>query len=244
MNSLQHFRPCIAAVWTRHFSALLSSVSSGGNERNATNPASELVQAALRRARTASSGAGDRLHGMRVTDVQREALKLVVQRFVNTKEATPRIHLVKQLKDPDLVDDLVPVILRNPIGDQLFPTALAFECCGDPEALLIARKSVEAVIHVLRRLFEIHLEKMDFTIGEVEQQARIMFLALEPMTVTLGLYLVQDFSGIHAGIGGMWPNITFVRIHEKIGLLQNVADAWNEHVNKYSLYLVLCPLNN
>jgi hypothetical protein len=184
-----------------------------------------------------SSVAGDRLHGMRVADVQREVLKLVVRRFLSTQEATPRIQLVKQVRDPDLVDGLVPVILRNPVGDKLFPTALAFECCGDSEALMIARKSVETVIHVLQRLFEIHIEKMDFTIGEVEQQARIIFPALEPMTVTLGLYLVQDFSGVHAGIGGMWPNITFVRIHEKIGLLQNVAAAWNEHVNKYNLYL-------
>jgi len=93
------------------------------------------------------------------------------------------------------------------------------------------------VIHVLKNLFEIELEKVDFKIAEVEEHARIMFPALDPTTVMLGLYLVQDFSGIHAGIGGSWPNITFVRVHEKIGLLQDIAVTWGEHVKKYSIYL-------
>ncbi len=93
------------------------------------------------------------------------------------------------------------------------------------------------MIHVLKNLFEIELEKVDFKIAEVEEHARIMFPALDPTTVMLGLYLVQDFSGIHAGIGGSWPNITFVRVHEKIGLLQDIAGTWGEHVKKYSIYL-------
>ncbi len=174
---------------------------------------------------------------MRITDVQRELLRTIVRRFLNTKEPTPRIHLVKQVEDPDVVDALIPVILRNPTGEKPFPTALAFECCDDPEALQVAKKSVETVIHVLKNLFEIELEKVDFKTTEVEEHARIMFPALDPTTIMLGLYLVQDFTGIHAGIGGSWPNITFVRVHEKIGLLQDIAGAWAEHVKKYSIYL-------
>jgi TIR domain len=174
---------------------------------------------------------------MRVNEIQREALNAIVGRFLSTGEPAIRIQLVKQLKNPDLVDDMVPVILRNPLGDKLFPTALAFQCCGDPEALWTAKKSVETVIFVLQKLFNLPLEKMDFTIAELEQQARTMFPTLESPTIRLGLYLLQDFSGIHAGIGGMWPNLTSVRIHERLGLLQNVAAAWDEHVAKYSLYL-------
>jgi hypothetical protein len=174
---------------------------------------------------------------MRVNDIQRGALRDLVRGFLGSGEPTPRIHLVKQLRDPDLVDNLVPVILRNPVGDKLFPTAIAFECCGDPELLQTARQSVETVIYVLKKLFDTHLEKMDFTINEVEEEARAMFSALEPLTVKLGLYLVQDFAGIHAGMGGMWPNIVSVRIHEKLGLLENVPTVWDEHVAKYSLYL-------
>src|SRR6266478_2353471 len=83
---------------------------------------------------------------MRITDVQRELLRTIVRRFLNTKEPTPRIHLVKQVKDPDVVDGLIPVILRNPTGEKLFPTALAFECCDDPEGLQVAKKSVSCKI--------------------------------------------------------------------------------------------------
>jgi hypothetical protein len=173
---------------------------------------------------------------MRPTDVQRQILKTVVQRFLDKKEPTPRILIVKHVKDPEIVDNLVPILLNNPNGEQLFPRVLAFECCGDSDSLGIARTSVDVVIRVLQSLFE-NEDRLDFKIAEVEDHARAMLGPIAPDTIQLGLYLIQEFSGIHGGIGGIFPNITFVRIHEGIGLLRDPSVAWDEHVKKYGLYL-------
>jgi hypothetical protein len=172
---------------------------------------------------------------MRPADVQLQIIKDVVQRFLSLWRPTPRIRLVKKVGDPDVIDELVPVILKCPDGEMLFPNVLSFECCDDPDALRLARKSVEIVIRVLQDLFRIDLEKTSFSLAEIEQHAQVVFGTLEPRTIRLGLYLVNEFSGVHAGMG-TWPNISFVRVHEQIGL-QDSSKAWDEHVKKYSLYL-------
>ncbi len=146
--------------------------------------------------------------------------------------------MVKRFKDPDLIDRLTPVVLKTHDGERLWPGVLAFECCGDTDALRLARRAVEAVIHVLQDLFDdLEVEKRDFTIAEVEAHARKMFSGIESETIWLGLYLVQEFRGVHAGLGGNPPNFTSVRIHDRIGLLKNVPAAWDDYVATYSLYL-------
>ena len=111
------------------------------------------------------------------TGTQREILKLVVTNFLKTKKPTPRIVTVKKFGDPDIVDILSPVILRNPTAENLFPTALAFQCCGDSEALRVARWATEFVIRVLQILFASTDEKLQYSTGEVEEQARLLLNA-------------------------------------------------------------------
>jgi hypothetical protein len=112
---------------------------------------------------------------MSLTAVEREIVATVVHRFLSTREPTAQIFLVKRFKDPDVIDRLAPVILKNPDGERLWPGVLAFEYCGDTEALRLGRRAVEIVTHVLQNLFnDLEVEKRDFTIAEVEARARKM----------------------------------------------------------------------
>jgi hypothetical protein len=179
-----------------------------------------------------------------LSDTQREVLKTVVSQFLETNEPASRILLVKKVVDPDIVDELSPVLLRNPTGGKLFPTAVAFLCCGDGNALKAARSAVQLVIRTLQELFASTGEKVHFSIDEIEEQARLILntqrtelgSSRDRVAVQLGLYLIQDFRRVHAGIGGVYPSIAHVVVHERIGSI-NPATAWNEHIEQYSSYL-------
>ena len=177
---------------------------------------------------------------MRITEVQREILRTVVRRFVADGEPTPRIQVAKTVKDPDVVDPLSPIVLRNEYGKKLFPTILAFECSGDTDSLQIGRRSLEIVVTVLKDLFESETdpEKVQFTIAEIEDRAQSLFPDIDAHALKLGLYLVQDLSGtVHAGIDGIWPNQTFVRVIDRIVMIQDIPGLWKQHVEKYRLFL-------
>src|SRR2546428_2584672 len=66
--------------------------------------------------------------------VEREIVMSAVRRFLHTKEHTSRLLLIKRVKDPNPVDNLVPVILKTGVGERLWPGVLAFEYCGDRDA--------------------------------------------------------------------------------------------------------------
>jgi hypothetical protein len=190
------------------------------------------------------------------TATQREILKQVITHFLKTNEPTSRILLVKKFGDPDVVDDLAPVILRNPTGEKLFPTALAFHCCGDVYYMRSAQEAVAFVVRLLQNLFKSSGEKLQFSFSELEQEAKrfaketkgpsmiyltktqrgAFFFPNQPDYLQLGLYLIQDFRHIHAGMGGVYPNITHVVVNERIGS-KNAATAWKEHIEQYRVYL-------
>jgi hypothetical protein len=179
-----------------------------------------------------------------LSDAQREVLKTVVSQFLETNEPTSRILLVKKVVDPDIIDELTPVLLRNPTVEKLFPTAVAFHYCEDKNALEAAKSAVQLVIRTLRKLFASAGEKVHFSIDEIEGQARLILntqrgelgSSHDRVAVQLGLYLIQDFRRVHAGIGGVYPNIAHVVVNERIGSI-NPATAWNEHIEQYSSYL-------
>lgn len=164
--------------------------------------------------------------------------------FLETNEPTSRILLVKKVVDPDIIDELTPVLLRNPTVEKLFPTAVAFQCCEDKNALEAAKSAVQLVIRTLQKLFASTGEKVHFSTDEIEEQARLILNAQraelgsshDRVAVQLGLYLIQDFRRVHAGIGGVYPNIAHVVVNERIGSI-NPATAWNEHIEQYSPYL-------
>ncbi len=177
---------------------------------------------------------------MRLTEVERGIIKTVVHRFLNLKKSTPRRPLVTQFKAPEALDRLVKyAILRTNDNNQTFlPMALAFHYCGDADGLRLAKRSAEVVVHVLQNLFEIQPDKTDFTPSDVEAHARTMYDSIEPETIRLGLYLVQEF-----GVLAQWSGnpqdieISFLRISERIITLRNIDRIWDDHVRNYSTYL-------
>lgn len=173
---------------------------------------------------------------MRVTQVQRKLLDAVVQRFLDTKEPVTRISLVKRVMDPEIVDALIPVILRNPNGEKLFPTTLAFECCGNLKSLQLAKRSVETLISALKELFNSDPEAVEFLVTDIEKHIQKASPGTSRDHILLGLYLAQELDGILAGLAGLWPNYVSAKIHEGIGL-QNPANAWAKHIAQYRLFL-------
>src|SRR2546425_3030315 len=177
---------------------------------------------------------------MPLTDVEIEMVKTVVGRFFNMKEPTPRTLLIKRFKDPDAVDHLVQsaVLRRHGSEEHLWPMALAFEYCGDADIQRLAKSSLEIVIHVLQNLFEVEMEKTDFTPADVEAHARKLYDIIEPETVNLGLYLAQEFGGVFARFGrNPQGEFTSLGIHERIVTLRNITNIWDEHIRQYSTYL-------
>ena len=176
---------------------------------------------------------------MPLTEAEREITKTVVDRFLNLKESTPRRQLVIKFKTPEALERLVKCsILRTIDNERFLPMALAFHYCADPDALRLAKKSVEVVAHVLQDLFEVQPDKTDFTPADVEAHAQKMYDSIEAATIRLGLYLVQEF-GVLASWGGntQQTEITFLRIGERIVTLRDIDRIWDDHVRHYSAYL-------
>src|SRR5947209_5406756 len=167
---------------------------------------------------------------MPLAGVELEMLKTVVHRFLTMKESTPRKLLVRRFKDPDALDHLVrSAVLKTHDTENFLPMVLAFEHCGDPDIQHFAKKSVEVVMHVLQHLLDVELEKTDFTPADVEEHASQMYDTIEPETIKLGLYLVQEFSGVLGGYGSKSPwEITSLRISERIVKLRNIDSAWDD----------------
>jgi hypothetical protein len=77
-----------------------------------------------------------------------------------------------------------------------------------------------------------------FTVAEIEAHARKMYDNFEPESLQLGLYLVQEFSGVLAGWGcnTQGTELNSVRINERIVTLDTGA-VWDEHVNQRKQFI-------
>jgi len=68
---------------------------------------------------------------MSLTVVQQSILKMVFERFVNSKQATERILMVREFEDPDAIDQLNEWhLLKTFDNTNYLPTALSFHYCG------------------------------------------------------------------------------------------------------------------
>src|SRR5260370_10987874 len=177
---------------------------------------------------------------MSITEVEREMTKAVVTRFLNQKEPTARIPLVKKFKEPDALDRLVRCgILRSNDNVQFFPTALAFHYCEEEAVRNLARESLQIVLHALQHLFETDEEEKEYTLAEIEAQARKMYDKVEPQNISLGLYLAQEF-GVFATlrVNPQQQSETLgLRIGESIIRIKDIRNAWDDTIKHRSSYL-------
>src|SRR5260370_24018019 len=171
-----------------------------------------------------------------------EITKLVLDRFLNLHDSTSRKQIIIKFKAPDVLDELVrcSIIKTHGQGEHYLPLALAFHYSGNSAALESAKKAVEIALNVLRNLYEVEPDKPDsyFTLAEIEAHARQMYDDFQPESLKLGLYLLQEFSGVFSGYGSNTQGIELnsVRIHERIVTL-DISAVWDEHVNQRKQYI-------
>jgi hypothetical protein len=103
-----------------------------------------------------------------------EIASQVVRRFLETRQPTPRLPLLKTAKQLDTLEKLSRwSILRSLDNNKYLPLALAFHYCGDAKALAIAKQSVQLVADILKRMFEdCDEENKQYLLSDIEQSAR------------------------------------------------------------------------
>jgi len=154
--------------------------------------------------------------------VELEIIKLVLDRFVNLHDSTSRKPLIIKFKALDVLDRLVrcSILKTYDQGEHYLPLALAFHYSGNVAALDRARRSVDVALQVLRNLYEVEPDKPDshFTFAEVEAHGRKIYDNFEPELLKLGLYLLQEFSGVFKGYASntQGTEMTYVGIHDRI----------------------------
>jgi len=176
-----------------------------------------------------------------LTDTEREIAKAVVHRFLSEHRPTLKKPLIRGFKSPQSLEHLVTAGIISPFGnrDAFLPTALAFQYCGDAEALEKAKRSLTMVLRILHNLFEIEWEKEDFTCADVKQHANKLY-DLPPSTeeIELGLYLVREFKVLQSYLSNSENGeLQSFRMSDDIVTLRNIEDAWDEHVRSRSRYL-------
>jgi uncharacterized protein (TIGR02391 family) len=180
---------------------------------------------------------------MVLSDVERSITKTVVHRFLDLKEPSPRPLLARRHRFSQFHRLRDSGILRNiaetaPTGEEVYlPRALAFHYCGDTDALRIARESVTTVIRALQNLFDVELDKKQFTPRDLEAQASKIFEHRpEPETLKLGLYLANDI-----GVVTLWGPATALmepeifQIAEHIVEIRDFDKVWDEFIARSTL---------
>src|SRR5713101_2738347 len=131
---------------------------------------------------------------MPLTELEVEIVKTVVERFFRLKESSPRKLLIRRFRSPEALyrlsnSAILKSFNRTDQEQEFLPSTLAFHYSGDQDIIRIARTSVEIVLHVLQNMFDVEMEKVDFTPADVEAHARKMYDIIDPDNIKLGLYL-------------------------------------------------------
>lgn len=178
---------------------------------------------------------------MPLTDGEREITKAVVHRLLSENKPSPHKELVRAFKSPKSLERLVGAVVLSMIGNReaYLPRVLAFHYCGDEEALLRAKTAVTTVLHVLRNLFEVNLDKEVFAPADVEEQAQKMYdLPPSADAIKLGLFLLTEFANVFTTCAYADPTgISFFGLNDNIITLDNIDIAWDEQVRRQSVYV-------
>ena len=182
---------------------------------------------------------------MILSDIQRDIVKTVVNRFFHSKEATPRQFLVRKFRVPQAFHQLAnSSMLANakmnaPTADEAYlPLLLAFHYCDrDSEVLQTARKSLSMTLHVLQNLFDDDLDQKSFTLADVLTQAEKAF-QFPPTSdeLRLGLYLARD-ARIFSSYGMSEDQIEVVsfKVAENIVEIRDADKVWDEFTARYTV---------
>lgn len=174
---------------------------------------------------------------MKISDIERQIINTVVQRFLNLWEATPRRALIRMFRNVDALEN----VARGPFfshssHNQYTPMPFALEYCGNDESLTKAKQATEIALRVLQNLDEAHPEKDEqgFTLQEFLDHAVKMFERRpEENVLLLGLYFAQYFN-VFSSWGGQPSKpgvITSFHLLESIVTI-DPAQAWKQYIEK------------
>jgi hypothetical protein len=184
-----------------------------------------------------------RLSPMPLTDIEIRICELVVRRFLDQHDATPRNELLRTFK-ASLSESLQRLtnraVLTNPnlpVGNETYlPRAIAFHYCGDAAALSLAKQSTEIVLQAVRNLFDRQLEterKEPFTPEDALSAARQIDPSVQPDMIWLGLYLAQEFSIFYTlQNDAKQIGITSFSPSERIYDVLKAKSVWDRHIQE------------
>lgn len=177
---------------------------------------------------------------IKLTELQRIILKIVVSNFVAQRKPTPQRQLFIKFEDPEAVENLINKSLLMDVDRQaVLPNMLSFELCGDQSALHLAKNSLETVLLALRELYLESEDNKQITPTEVEAKAREIGRDVNSDTVWLGLYLVQNFVGVLNSSAGSADRaqLSWVAISHEILKLKQIEKVWDSRVAQQVEYM-------
>src|SRR5713226_8957496 len=124
----------------------------------------------------------------------RKLLIQAISRLVNLRKATPRLRLRQHLKGrKEILDQLISErYLVERERDNYVPGIAAFETCGDDFLLSLAKSGTGTVLHTLQNLYEVETPKTSFTLNEVKEHAKKLYMMVEDEKIEVGLSMIAD----------------------------------------------------
>ncbi len=180
---------------------------------------------------------------MPLSDLEQEVVLTVVRRFLDEKKPTPHKELLRQCRNPKVIERLVGGVVLNAVAQQpasYLPRVLAFEYCGDAEMLRRAKSASTVVVRILQNLFDTEMEKENFTADDVAQHAAKMYESPPAKEeIALGLFLGAEFANVLkvCGFSLDHTEMTMLQVHDSILALSDIDGLWDKHVREYSVYL-------
>lgn len=175
---------------------------------------------------------------MPFSDTELEMMRMVVSRFINSKEFTHRKELVTKFRSFDAVDRLIKVGVLADLDKYgtLAPTAFGVECSEDPDCVTKARSSVEIVMRALQNLYDVTPPRMQIGRREVLKEVINSQGDTVPEIIERGLYFVKEFAVLDAyGPEPGQPSlkkafdVEWMLISERI-VVVDAKNAWDDHI--------------
>jgi hypothetical protein len=176
---------------------------------------------------------------MPLTEGERNITKAVVDRFLSRKESMPIRPLLIEFQDQDALDTLWRHGVLKPSDDhrQFLPRMLAFHYYDD-EVRNRAKASLQLVLGTLKKLFIEEKENTEYTAADIAAAAAKMYGTVNPETISLGLYLAQEFGVLgESRSNPAQTEILSLRIGESIATMKDIDNAWDNNVLRSSAYL-------
>lgn len=173
---------------------------------------------------------------MPVSDVEQAIVFDVVAHFLKLWEPTPRKKLINQYEDPDAIDRLLRWNLLKSLNNVSYlPAALSFHYCGKPETEALARRSIETMARVFKKLYredspDLSLDNLEKEVGYIYDQPDAK------MILRLGLYLAPDFYLLQSWGGGtpQERDIKPTGISESVVKLKKLDTIWDDFVSQHN----------